>query len=108
MAVTLEKILTSHAAFGLTTASAVQRACCRVSEGLGLGDLACDENVQRAFGGLDAIGRLPLVPPKEFHIVSAIRCGKSLFTAAKATHVALTIDLKGAHIAPSEIARVSV
>lgn len=106
MAVTLEKLLTHPKAFGLVTASPVQRACCRVADGLPLSDLACDEAVVRSIGGVAGIDALPRVPPKELYLVSAIRCGKSLFSAALACRAALTIDLSrlGLH----EVARVSV
>jgi hypothetical protein len=106
MAVTLEKILTHPHAFGLTSASPLQRACCRVADGLPLGELACDEAVVRAFGGQQAIEALPTTPPKELYVVSAIRSGKSLFSAALGLRAALTIDLSrlGFH----EIARVSI
>lgn len=114
MAVTLEQVLCSERGFGLTKATPVQRAFCRAADGLPLRELARDPNVMRAFGGQEAIAEIERlnksvanpVPPKEFYIVAAIRCGKSLFCAALALKIALTIDLN--HIGKKEIARVSV
>ncbi len=106
MPVTLEQLLCHRLAFGLTTASPVQRAICRCADGLPLGDLAEDPTVQKVFGGAEAIAQLPTEPPKELYVVAAIRSGKSLLSAALALKIALTIDLS--FLAHSEIARVSV
>lgn len=103
---TLEQLLTHPLCFGLTTASPVQRACCRVAEGLPLGELACDETVRRTFGGDAALASLPTRPPLEFYLLAAIRTGKSLFTGALAVHTALTIQLP--FLPRHEKARVSV
>lgn len=106
MAVTLERLLTHPRAFGLTTASPVQRACCRVADGLPLGELACDPDVVAALGGERALSTLPTRPPKELYLVAAIRCAKSLIAAALAFCRAMTVDLSA--LGPQEIARVSV
>ena len=104
--VTLEQLLTHPKCFGLTTASPLQRASCRVAEGRPLGDLETDPSVIRAFGGIESVAHLPRVRPKEFYLVSAIRCGKSLLCASIALHIALTIDLSP--LGKREVARVSV
>ena len=106
MPVTTEALLTHPRCFGLTTASPVQRAICRAADGIPMGDLALDPTVQDVFGGEDAILALPLEPPKELLIVAAIRSGKSLFAAALALKIALTIDLS--FMGSNEVARVSV
>lgn len=105
-AVTVEALLTHPLAFGLTGASPVQRAACRVADGLPLGELAEDENVVASLGGEDAVATLPGCRPKEFYLVAAIRGGKSLLCAVLALQIALTIDLS--HLGPLEVARVSV
>ena len=104
--ITTEQLLVHPLAFGLTTASPVQRAICRAADGLPLGDLANDPTVVSVFGGPAALVLLPNEPPKEIYIVASIRSGKSLFSAALALKIALTIDLS--FLAKSEIARVSV
>ena len=106
MPVTLEQLLTHPRAFGLTTATPVQRAICRIADGLPLAELADVPEVQRSLGGAAALAALPTVPPTELYVVAAIRCGKSLLSGALAMRTALTIDLS--FLATSEIARVSV
>lgn len=81
---TLEEILTHAEFFGLTTASPVQRAVCRIADGLSLGALRDDANVQKAVGNVEA---LPSRPPKELTWVSGIRVAKSLLAAAIAVRV---------------------
>src|SRR5438552_3658153 len=58
----LERLLMSPAAFGLTTASSLQRAVCRIIDGLPLGELATCAEVRAAIGDVDA---LPSSPPAE-------------------------------------------
>lgn len=104
MKITLESLLTSPEAFGLTTATPVQRAVCRLADGLPLGDLATHPEV------LDAIGDASAMPvgvcPLELYLLAGIRSGKSLFAAALATRAALTCDLS--RIRHGEPVRVSV
>jgi hypothetical protein len=110
--ITLERLFTHPGAFNVTTATPIQRALCRVAEGLPLGDLETHEAVVRAFGGVEAVRMLvPLVGiiPTEIYLVAAIRCGKSLFTAARAVHAALTMDLDAVPgLTAGAIARVAV
>lgn len=106
MPLTLEQLLTRPGGFALDTASPVQRAICRIADGLPLGDLATDPEVVEIVGGPEALTRLPQKAPTEIYIVAAIRCGKSLLSAAAALRTALTINLD--YLKPSEIARVSV
>lgn len=102
-AIPLERLLTSPAAFGLTTASPLQRACCRVIDGLPLGELASCEDVRSAVGDIDA---LPTCRPAEVLILSGIRAAKSLIAGATAVRASQTCDLSG--LGAGETPRVSV
>jgi hypothetical protein len=102
-AITLEALLTSPAGFGLTTASPLQRACCRIIDGLPLGELATCSEVVNAIGDVEA---LPGVAPSEVLILSGIRTAKSLIAAATAVRASQTCDLSG--LGAGETPRVSV
>ena len=106
----LEHILTSEEGFGLVTATPLQRAVCRVADGLPIGELADDPQVIEAFGGYAAIAALPArgfgSGPAELALIMAIRCAKSLTAAALAVRSALTCDVSV--IGPGEVPRVSV
>jgi hypothetical protein len=108
MPLTTEALLTNPKAFGLTTATPVQRAICRVIDGLPLGELASDPNVIAAFGGQEAIDALALLthPPAEVYLVAAIRTGKSLLAATAGTKMALKCDLS--MLRRGEVPRVSI
>lgn len=99
----LEWKLTDPLAFGLTTATKLQRAICRAADGIPLGELALDPAVRSAFGDVRA-----LVPeqPDEIAIVSGIRTAKSLTAACGAFHMAVTCDVS--RLGPGEVPRVSV
>ena len=99
----LEWTLTDANAFGLTTASPLQRAICRVADGQPLGAYASDPTVIAAFRDVDA---LPCVKPREMVVLSGIRTAKSLIAACGAFHMALTCDVSS--LRPGEIPRVSV
>ncbi len=102
-AFTLEAILTHPEAFGLETASPLQRAICRIADGMPLDELAAHPDVRQAIGDLAA---LPAKRPAELLVLSGIRTGKSLLAAALAVRAALTCDLS--KLGPGETARVSV
>lgn len=87
--VRLEWLFTSPKAFGVTTATPVQRAICRVSDGEPLGDLWDNPDVRNAFGGV----RPPESAPKKLVILAGIRGGKSLLTAAKAVAASQNCNL---------------
>lgn len=109
MTVQLEQLLTHPQAFGLVTATKVQRAVCRVIDGLPLGVLAQDEAVIRSFGGPDAIRRLAAMVgtrPREVLILSGVRGGKSLLCAVLAVRASQTCDVS--KLGPGDIPRVSV
>jgi hypothetical protein len=99
----LEWRLTNPHAFGLTTASPLQRAVCRVADGRPLGDLARDPRVIAAFGSVDS---LPCERPREIVVLSGIRTGKSLLAACAAVDMALKCDVSS--LRAGEVPRVSV
>src|SRR5262245_52356972 len=101
---TLEQLCTSPTGFGVTTASPLQRAICRIADGLPLGDVSeCDE-VRAAIGNIEALGAAQR--PAEMLILSGIRTGKSLLAAALAVRASQTCDIS--KLGPGETPRVSV
>lgn len=102
--VSLETMLTGEDYFGLTTASKLQRACCRIIDGEPLGELANDPDILESMGG--AVSARPGGKPLEVDILSAIRAGKSLIAACTAVHWTQTCDLT--RLRPGDIARVSI
>lgn len=105
-AYTLEQLLCEPMGFGLTTASPIQRALCRLESGVPLGALAADPDVVRAFGGKDAIAALPTRCPDVLCEVMPIRCGKSMRAACSALWATQTCDVSG--LTPGEIPRVAI
>lgn len=99
----LEWKLTDPLAFGLTTASPLQRAICRIADGIELGELAKDPTVIAALGHTIEV---PDSPPWEMAVLSGIRTAKSLIAACGAFHMAVTADVSS--LRPGEIPRVSV
>jgi hypothetical protein len=99
----LEWRLTNPHAFGLTTASPLQRAICRVADGRPLGDLARHPDVVKAFGDVSAV---PRIKPLEVVLLSGIRTAKSLIAACAAVDMALKCDMST--LRHGEVPRVSV
>lgn len=100
-----ETILTHPKCFGLVTASPLQRAICRMSDGLPLEELATEPAVIRAFGGEAAIRALPVGErPVEIHILGAIRGAKSLMAAAKIVELSGSVDVS--HVSRGDIVRI--
>lgn len=98
----LEALLTSREAFGLVKATPLQRAICRCSDGVPIGDLWNDAGVREGFGGV-----LPAaVAPRTLVILAAIRGAKSMIAAAKAFETALTCDVSG--LQPGDELRIPV
>lgn len=96
MSLTTEALLTHPAAFGLTTATPGQRAVCRALDGLPLGELADDAEVQSIFGGEESTRALPTgAPPREVHQLAAIRTAKTLGAAALAIRATQSVDVSG-------------
>lgn len=98
-----ESLLTSEQAFGLTTATPLQRAICRVSDGVPIGSLWDDPGVREGFGG---VMPEPGVAPRTLVILAAIRGAKSMLSAAKAFGCALTCDVSG--LKPGDELRIPV
>lgn len=98
----LEWKLTDRHAFGLTTATDVQRALCRVADGQPLRELALSAEVKAALRSVD----MPLQKPKEVFVLSGIRTAKSLTAACGAFHMAMTCDVSSLRV--GEVPRVSV
>jgi hypothetical protein len=95
-------MITSRDVFGLETATNLQRAICRCSDGVPLAELWDDPNVREGFGGVLP----PAVAPKTLVIMAAIRGAKTMITAAKAFECALTCDVSG--LSPGDILRIPI
>jgi hypothetical protein len=100
----LEWRLCDRDAFGLTTASPLQRAICRIADGKSLRELASDPTVRAAIGA--ELDPKAAHRPRELAILSGIRVGKSLMAAAMAVHWSQTCDVS--KLGPGEIPRVSI
>lgn len=96
----LEALFTSPECFGVTKATNVQRAICRCSDGVPLGELWDDPNVRAAFGGVAP----PAVAPRMLVILAGIRGGKTMLSSAKVFECALTCDVSG--LSPGDILRI--
>jgi hypothetical protein len=101
--ISLEAIFTSPKLFGVTTATPVQRAKCRIVSGLPLKELATHPDVLEMCGGTVP---QPGEKPREILDISAIRIGKSLFAGAFILWLSQTVDLSGTR--PSDIVRIFV
>lgn len=88
---TTEKLLTDPDAARLTTATPVQRAICRMLDGIDLGDLWDDAQVRLAFSG----AKPPPVQPKTAIVLCGTRGAKSLISGCKGTRSSLFCDLDG-------------
>jgi hypothetical protein len=100
---TLEELLTSKHFFSLTTASNVQRAVCRVVDGLPLGQLANDPAVHRLMGGAVPPSERPL----EVSWLAAIRVAKSLTAAAGCVRMSQVCEIPD-WLKPGDIPRIPI
>ena len=98
----LEDLLTSPVGFGLVNATNVQRAICRIIDGIPLGELWEDRNVFDALGGV----KPPEVQPAEIILTAGVRSGKSLIAAALAVRNSQVCDVSD--LREGEIPRVSI
>lgn len=92
--------------FGVTTASPLQRAICRVADGLPLGDLWDDQGVRDAFAGV-----APTEEPDELAIITGIRSGKTKLGACATVHMSQHCPMEapsGVPLAPGEVPRISI
>lgn len=105
---TLEKLLTSVDGFGLQTATPVQRAKCRIVQGLPLAELADHPRVVAMVGGAEAAEYLrgSYQRPRAVYDVSGIRGAKSLLIAAVAVFASQTVRIE--HLGAGEIPRYSI
>lgn len=99
----LEALLTGERGFGLTTATPLQRAICRLVDGVPLGDLADHPHVVESIGDTTAIDG---IRPRKVVLVAGIRTFKSLLASCVAFYASQTVDV--AHLGEGEIPRFSV
>lgn len=97
----LENLFAGPDWFGVTTASPLQRAICRVVDGKPLGDLAKVPHIIEAFGG-----KVPTEKPHEFALLAGIRSGKSLFAGACAVQWSMMCDVSPC--GPGEMPRLPI
>jgi hypothetical protein len=92
---TLEEFFTHRDFWGVTTATPVQRAFCRIAQGLPLGGLACDDDVRWSVGGEEALAILTPggEPPKQLSLYGAVRIGKSDLASCVAFLASQTVGL---------------
>jgi hypothetical protein len=94
--ITTEALLTSPAGFGLTEATAVQRARCRIGDGLPLDDLRTHPDVISMVGGAEAIERLPSehgVAPEVLVDLSSIRSAKTMIACCRTIRATQIVDV---------------
>ena len=105
---TLEELFTHPDFWGVTTAAPVQRAACRIIDGLPLGDLACDPDVRWMVGGEAALAMLAPggTAPKQVSLYGAVRIGKSDLASCLAFRASQTIDTTLPR--PHEVIRIPV
>jgi hypothetical protein len=99
----LEALLTDPKLFGLTTATPVQRAICRIADGVPLGELQDDPVIMDAVGDCTPISG---IRPRELAILSGIRVGKSLIASLLAIYWTQVCDVS--KLGPGEIPRISI
>lgn len=95
--INLEWLLSSEHGFNMDSMgglSPTQRAVCRVSDGLPLGELWADANVRDAFGGVQPEGGAP----ETMVVLAGIRSLKSTMAAAKVIQMSQSINLSGTRI----------
>ena len=106
----LEDLVTSDQGFGLTTATPVQRAICRIVDNKPLNELETDPAVASSLGLSPAellkYAKKKKHPPREMVILSGIRTGKSMLAAAIAIWASQTCEMS--HLRPGEIPRFSI
>lgn len=90
-----ESLVTSSEGLGLTKATPLQRAICRLATGVPLGNLRSHPDVLEALGvsSPDQIPDGQGFSPRDFMLIAAIRCAKSTFAAAGAIWASQTVDL---------------
>jgi hypothetical protein len=105
----LEWLLTDPLGFGIQTATAVQRAACRIREGKPLSELREHPEVVASLGGREAIRMLPSergMRPVEVYEVASPRTAKTIRACASALLATQTVDVS--QLGPGEVPRVSI
>lgn len=95
--ITTEALLTSPAGFGLSEATPVQRARCRIGDGLPLGELRTDPDVVAMVGGPEALARLPSeqgVAPDVVVDLSSIRSAKTMIACCRAIRATQIVNVE--------------
>jgi hypothetical protein len=108
---TLEELFVSPHYFGVTTASPLQRAICRLADGIPLGSLAHEPTLAAALASWTApadpdLRALRGVVPRELCILASTRSGKTRLAGASATRRALTCRID--HLKAGEVPRVPI
>lgn len=98
----LEDLVVSPDGFGLTTATPLQRAVCRVIDGQPLRDLAEHPHVIESIGD---VSHLETIRPRKVVWLAGVRTAKSLIAAALIVWAALRVDVR--HIRKTERPRHS-
>lgn len=96
--ITTEALLTSPAGFDLSTATPVQRARCRIGDGLPLRELRDDPDVVAMVGGPEALAALPSERGEAPDVVvdlSSIRSAKTMIAVCRALRATQIVDLSG-------------
>lgn len=107
--ITTEQLLTSPAGFGLSEATAVQRARCRIGDGLPLDDLRTHTEVIAMVGGAEALERLPSergVAPDVLVDLSSIRSAKTMMAVCRAVRATQIVDVSALKV--GEVPRVAL
>lgn len=99
----LEYLFTSPLGFGVTTATPLQRALCRIIQGVPLGKLAKHPDVISCIGNTSSIDG---VKPDELDLIACIRGAKSMIASAVAVFATQNCDLS--LLAAGEIPRFPI
>jgi hypothetical protein len=105
--ITTEALLTSPAGFGLTEATPVQRARCRIGDGIVLGELRTDPDVISMVGGASALERLPSEhgdAPDILVDLSSIRSAKTMMAVCRCIRATQIVNVDALKI--GEVPRV--
>lgn len=104
---TTEALLCTAAGFALETATPVQRARCRIGDGLPLAELRDHPDVVQMVGGAEAIEQLPSergVAPSMVVDLSSIRSAKTMMAVCRAVRAVFAVDVSGTRI--GEVPRI--
>ena len=106
----LEELFTSPDYFGIDTATPLQRAICRICDGVPLGELANAEWLKEAISSWTSKAKVWdghwVAKPEEIVLLAATRSGKTRLAISQAVRLALTCSLKGLKI--GEVPRVPI